>query len=65
MGNSQLFDYEPTGNEFIRALVKVILDEWRIVGNGEYMKKNHEKIVDFKYPQEIGVSLCKVTITNV
>lgn len=50
---SDLINYDQTGNEFIRAVSRVLLDEWKIIGNGDFMKRNHVKIVDFKYPHEI------------
>lgn len=57
MGNTtdKLTCIEKSGNEFIRCLVHVILDEWKIVGNGDFMKRNHSKIVDFKYPDQLEV----------
>jgi hypothetical protein len=44
-----------SGNEFLRKVVKIILDESRIVGNGSFMKENHKKLLDFKYPKELEV----------
>jgi hypothetical protein len=43
------------GNEFLRKVVKIILDDSRIVGNGSFMKENHKKLLDFKYPKELEV----------
>ena len=47
---------DASGNEFIRRLVQVIIDEWRVIGNGEFMKANHKQFLYFKYPEELEVS---------
>ena len=45
------------GNEFLREIVRIIFDEQKIVGNTEFIKENHKKLLEFKYPEELEVSL--------
>lgn len=44
------------GNEFLRKLVQLMLDETALVGNGPFMKANHPKLFDFKQPRVLEVS---------
>lgn len=56
MGNvTSKVDLDMGADDFIRAVVQLILDEWKIVGNGEHMKRFHPRIIDFKYPHQIEV----------
>ena len=38
---------DTTGNAFIHRLVKVILDDSKIIGTGDFMKTNHKFFIDF------------------
>lgn len=42
-------------NQFLKNLVHIILDECKIVGSGNFVKENNEKLIDFKQPQELEV----------
>ncbi|XP_054155646.1 cysteine sulfinic acid decarboxylase-like [Oppia nitens] len=42
-----------TGNEFLRQIFDIILNEEKIVGNENFIKDNHKNIVDFKHPKEL------------
>jgi len=44
-----------SGNQFLRKVVKLILDDCSIVGNRDFMKQNHEKILEFIYPKQLEV----------
>ena len=50
-------DSKGNGNEFIRKLVAVMIDEKRIIGNRQFISDNHQKVLDFKYPQELEVKI--------
>ena len=45
------------GNEFLREMIAIILDEQKIVGKPDFIKENHQKLFDFKYPEELEVKL--------
>lgn len=45
------------GNEFLRKVVSLILDEAKIIGGGEFVKKNNAQLVEFKQPADLEVIL--------
>jgi hypothetical protein len=50
-------DKSRKGDEFVQKVVKLILDEACIVGNGDFVKENNVKLVDFKQPKELEVKI--------
>lgn len=43
------------GDEFLRRLVTLMLDESNIVGDGRYLLENNDSLVDFKQPADLEV----------
>lgn len=58
---SKCFDFKLAGNDFIRSLVSLMLDQEQIVGSGAFIKQVHgNKLIDeFKYPHELRVRINK------
>lgn len=52
------------GNEFLREIVKLILDETPLIGNGNFVREKHARLVDFAQPKQLEVFLIKVKFIN-
>lgn len=48
------------GNEFLREMVRLILDETALIGNGSFVRERHARLIDFAQPKQLEVFLIQV-----